>query len=179
MASASTMFWPTTRRGRRRLTGRVQVIVRDVLVTVRRETDLDAPAAPVWQAILQPATMLYVLKGLFSFPALVGRIDPISEGEVGRGWTLLFHVVPFARWTIKVVRVDPDHKTIVTNEHGGMIRVWNHTLHVDELAPGRSRYTDSIELDAGPLTPVVAAGVGLIFSYRQRRLRRLARNHLA
>jgi hypothetical protein len=160
------------------LTARVQVVVRDALETVRRETGLDAPAARVWQAILQPATMLYVLKGLFSFPALAGRIDPISEGEVGRGWTLLFHVVPFARWTIEVVRVDPDHKTIITNEHGGMIRVWNHTLHVEELGPDRSCYTDSIDVDAGPLTAVVAPCVGFIFSYRQRRLRHLARNHL-
>jgi hypothetical protein len=51
-------------------------------------------------------------------------------------------------------------------------------LHVEELDAGRSRYTDSIDVDAGPLTAVVAPCVGFIFSYRHRRLRRLARNHL-
>jgi hypothetical protein len=147
-------------------------------VTIRRQTDLDAPAARVWQAMLQTGTMLYVVKGLFRFPALEGRIDPITQGESGRGWALMFHVFPFARWTIKVVRVDPDARTITTNEYGGMIRCWNHTLHVEELDAGRSCYTDSIDVDAGPLTPVVAPCVGLIFSYRQRRFRRLARKHL-
>jgi ligand-binding SRPBCC domain-containing protein len=150
--------------------------MRDQRVTIHRQTDLDAPAERVWQAILQPNTMLYVLKGLFSFPALNGRIDPISQGEVGSGWTLLFHVIPFTRWTIKVVRVDPDAKVIVTNEHGGMIRCWNHTLHVEERDTTHSRYTDSIEVDAGPLTRIIAACVGFIFSYRQHRLRRLARS---
>jgi len=52
---------------------------------VRRETELGASRERVWQAMLQPSTMLYVLNGVFSFPALKGRIDPIAEGEVGTG----------------------------------------------------------------------------------------------
>jgi hypothetical protein len=153
--------------------------VRESLVTVRRQTELDASVERVWQAMLQPSTMLYVLKGIFSFPALNGRIDPIREGESGTGWTLLFHTLPFARWTIKVVRVDDSAHTIVTHEHGGIVRRWNHTLHVQELDAARSRYHDTVEVDAGPLTRPVAAFVGFIFSYRQHRLRRLAHRHLA
>lgn len=146
--------------------------------TVRRSTVLDAPAARVWEAMLRPSTMLYVLKGLFAFPSLEGRFDPLVDGETGSGWILLFHVVPFAKWTIRIVRVDPGTRTIATNEHGGMIRAWNHTLHVDAVDATRSRYTDQIDIDAGPLTGIAANAVGLIFSYRQRRLRRLARRHL-
>jgi hypothetical protein len=145
---------------------------------VTRETILEAPADRVWQAMLQPATMLYVLKGLFSFPALSGRIDPITAGETGAGWTLLLHVIPFARWTIHVVSVDPLMCTIATREGGGLIRRWDHTLHVERLDADRSRYTDAIVVEAGWLTPGVASTVGLIFSYRQWRLRRLARRHL-
>lgn len=150
----------------------------DQRVVLQRQTELAASPERVWQAMLQPSTMLYVLKGVFGFPALGGRIDAIVEGEAGTGWALMFHVIPFAKWTINVVRVDPATRTIVTNEHGGIIRCWNHTLHVEGLDAVRSRYTDSIEVDAGPLTPVVAASVRLIVSYRQRRLRRLARTHL-
>ena len=129
--------------------------------------------------MLQPSTMLYVLKGLFSFPALSGRRDPITEGESGTGWTLLFHVIPFARWTISIVRVDPGSRTIVTNEHGGVIRLWNHTLHVEAIDANHSRYSDTLEVDAAALTSVAAAIVNLIFAYRQRRLRHLARAQLA
>jgi hypothetical protein len=68
---------------------------------VCRETMLPAPAERVWEAICQPGTMLYVLKGVFGFPSLARRPDPVREGERGRGWIMLFHVIPFARWTIQ------------------------------------------------------------------------------
>lgn len=149
------------------------------VATIRRETELDAPAERVWQAMLQPSTMLYVLKGLFSFPALDGRIDPIVEGEGGTGWTLLFHVIPFARWTITVLTVDAATHTISTEERGGIMRRWDHTLHVEALDDHRSLYRDTIVIDAGLFTRVAAPVVGSIFAYRQRRLRLLARRHLA
>jgi ligand-binding SRPBCC domain-containing protein len=148
-------------------------------VRVHREVELDASATRVWQAMLQPSTMLYVLRGLFSFPALSGRIDPVTEGESGTGWTLLFHVIPFARWTIKIVRVDPESRTIATKEHGGVIRTWNHTLHVEAVDTNRSRYSDTIEVNAPGPTRITATIVNLMFAYRQRRLRHLARAHLA
>jgi hypothetical protein len=92
---------------------------------------------------------------------------------------MLFHVIPFARWTIQVARVDPATRTIATREGGGVIRRWNHTLHVEPSPEGGCRYVDVIEVEAGPLTPAAAAVAGIIFRYRQRRLRKLARRHLA
>ena len=146
---------------------------------VRRETVLAAPAERVWEAICQPGTMLYVLKGLFGFPSLAGRFDPVREGERGHGWIMLFHIIPFARWTIEVVRVDPAARTIATREGGGIIRRWNHTLHAEPLPGGGCRYTDVIDLDAGAFTSATAAATAVIFWYRQRRLGKLARRHLA
>ena len=92
---------------------------------------------------------------------------------------MLFHVIPVARWTIEVVTVDPVTQTIATCEGGGIIRRWNHTLHAEPSPGGGCRYVDVIDLDAGPFTPVTAAVVAVIFRYRQRRLKRLARRHLA
>ena len=101
-----------------------------------------------------------------------------SRAHSGRGPIRRTPVRAELKWTIHVVQVDPRTRTIVTNEHGGVIRRWNHTLHVDAVDAMRSRYTDSIEIEAGALTGVVAAAVRGIFSYRQSRLRRLARRHL-
>ena len=42
-------------------------------------------------------------------------------------------------------------------------------------AGDRTRYSDRIEIDAGPLTPLVAGYAQLFYRYRQRRWRRLAR----
>jgi len=117
--------------------------------------------------------MAHVLRGLIGFPSEVGGHGRIGEGDEGAGWLRLFHVVPFTRWSIRVVQVDPVHRTIRTNEHGWPIRRWDHTLEVEPTATG-CRYTDGLVLDAGVLTPVVARVAALIFRYRHHRCRGIA-----
>ena len=149
--------------------------------TVTLATDLDAPAERVWQAMLMPATFLHVCRGLLRVPSLEGRIDPLVEGERGTAWLWAFGLVPAYRHTIEVVRVDAGAGIIATHEHGGVLRRWDHTLQVEALGGDlrRCRYRDTVTIDAGVLTPLVAALAGGIYRYRQRRWRALARRHLA
>jgi hypothetical protein len=136
--------------------------------------ELPLPADHVWGLLLEPATMAHVLRGLIGFPSQVGGHVPFAEGDEGRGWLRLFHVVPFSRWSILVVQVDDERRIIRTHEHGWPIRRWDHTLEVEPTATG-CRYTDSLVLDAGALTPVAARVATLIFRYRHRRWRAMAR----
>lgn len=147
--------------------------------TVHLETELGADVGRVWDAMLRPATFLYVVRGLFSVPMLAGRTEPFEAGESGTAWLFVFHVIPAYRHTINVISVDPASHTVRTHEHGGMLRVWNHTLHAEPIDGGRTRYSDTLEIDAGPLTPVVAFGARWIFRYRQRRWHRLVRRQFA
>jgi hypothetical protein len=147
--------------------------------TIRVETELPAEADRVWSAMKHPASFLYVCRGLLGWPSLAGRTDPLSEGESGSGWLLLFHVLPMHRHHIRIVRVDETERTIETEEHGGLIRGWHHTLHVEPVAKGRSRYSDTVDIEAGGFTPVVATLSVAIYRYRQLRWRRLARKHLS
>lgn len=146
--------------------------------TVHIETVLSADADRVWFAMQQPATFLYVVRGLFAMPALVGRTDPVGEGESGTRWLFAFHVIPAHRHTIGVVEVEDATRTIRTQEHGGVLRRWDHVLHAEPLEDGRCRYSDTVTIDAGRLTPVVAALAVGIYRYRQRRWHRLVRRHL-
>ncbi|BDB42861.1 MULTISPECIES: hypothetical protein [Mycobacterium] len=146
--------------------------------TVHVETILPTSAERVWAAMLSPATFLYVCKGLFGFPALAGRTEALRLGESGTGWLMAFHVVPAYRHTIEVVDVDQKAATIRTHEHGGVLKTWNHTLHVEPLEADRCRYSDTVDIDAGVLTGIVAALAGGIYRYRQRRWRKLVRRHL-
>jgi hypothetical protein len=146
--------------------------------TVHIETELPTDADRVWFAMQQPVTFLYVVRGLFSMPALAGRSDPLVEGESGTGWLFAFHVIPTYRHTIGIVEVDDATRTIRTAEHGGVLKRWDHVLHAEPLGDGRCRYSDTVTLDAGRLTPVVAAVAVRLYRYRQRRWRRLARRHL-
>lgn len=57
-----------------------------------------------------------------------------------------------------------------------MIDSWNHTLHVESAGPGRCRYSDTIEIEAGRLTGVVTLVARGIFRYRHRRWHRLIRD---
>ncbi|NLV79817.1 MAG: hypothetical protein GXY65_10855 [Rhodococcus sp.] len=146
--------------------------------SIHLETDLPTDADRVWSAMLSPVTFLYVCRGLFGLPALAGRAEPLREGERGTGRLWVFHVVPAHRHTIEVRNVDSGTRTVRTHEHGGMLRSWNHTLHVEPVGEHRCRYSDRVDIDAGAATRVVAIVATGIFRYRQRRWRRLVRRHL-
>ena len=146
--------------------------------TVHLETILPTTADRVWPAMLSPVTFLYLCKGLFGFPALSGRSEPLRPDESGTGWLVAFHVIPAYRHTIEVVDVDEATKTVRTHEHGGLLKTWNHTLHVEAVDENCCRYSDTIDIDAGPATAIVAAAAIGIFRYRQRRWHKLVRKHM-
>ena len=54
------------------------------------------------------------------------------------------------------------------------MRNWNHLIRIEPEGAG-SRYTDEIEIGAGPLTPLISLYAKLFYRYRQRRWRKLAR----
>lgn len=145
------------------------------MTKVYLESELSADLDDVWQAMLLPATFVYVCRGLFGVPALAGRTEPLHAGERGTGWLIAFHVFPAYRHTIEVLSVDQSSHTVRTHEYGGVIDSWNHTLHVESVGPGRCRYSDTIEIDAGRLTGLVTLVARGIFRYRHRRWHKLIR----
>lgn len=150
-----------------------------VVRTVHIATVLPVSADRVWSAMLSPATFLYVCKGLFGFPALAGRNEPLRSGERGTGWLMAFHVIPAYRHTIEVVEVDEASGTIRTREHGGVLKAWNHTLHVEALHGNSCRYSDTVDIDAGIFTGLVVVVAKGIYRYRQRRWRTLVQRQLS
>ncbi|MUM19486.1 hypothetical protein FZI91_01360 [Mycobacterium sp. CBMA271] len=146
--------------------------------TVYLETELPTDADRVWGAMQYAGTFLYVCRGVFGAPALSGRTEPMRVGERGTARLWGLHLIPLYRHTIHVVEVDEETRTVRTNEHGGVLRTWNHTLHVEPAGDRRCRYSDRIEVDAGFLTPVIAKGVKVLFRYRQRRWHTLVDKHL-
>jgi hypothetical protein len=108
---------------------------------------------------------------------------PARNGSSGRvltaTWLLLFGVVPVSYHHLQVREIDADAMRLVAHEWGGAVRRWEHTIWVEPLGEGRCRYTDRIEIDAGPFTAIVAGFAALFYRHRQRRWRRLARRHLA
>jgi hypothetical protein len=146
--------------------------------TIHVETELPTSADRVWSAMKHPASFLYVTRGLVGFPALAGRTDPIRAGEVGTGRVFAFNLIPTYRHTIEVLDVDDATRSIRSHEYGGALRRWDHTLHVEAVSEARSLYSDTVTIDAGGMTRLVALMATGIYRYRQRRWHRLVRKHL-
>lgn len=142
--------------------------------TIRRSSVLDAPADAVWSAVRTPQAFRFVTAGLLDWRPLRDRTEPWQQGEEAAGWLLLGGVVPFSRHRIRVAELDERDRVLRSDESGGAIRSWRHDITVEPLEGGRCRYTDVIRIDAGVLTPVVAAFARVFYAVRQRRWRTLA-----
>lgn len=143
--------------------------------TVTISTRLDAPVEVVWPAVKTPHAFVHVAKAMLRYPA-AERVDrPWQVGDELVGWTLLFGLVPFSIHHLAVVAIDDDQRVLISDEHGGLVRIWRHTLALTEIDDTSCRYEDRIDIGAGILTPVVALYARVFYRYRQRRWRALAR----
>ena len=138
---------------------------------VRVSTDLPIDAAAGMELLRKPALLRHIMRGLLGFRGDVPDRWPGIGGSVTmRLW--FFGVLPAWKHTIHIVEADDTH--LKTNEHGGFIRVWNHDARFQPLGPARCLYSDTIEIDAGSLTPLVVAWAHILYRVRQRRWRQLA-----
>ena len=142
--------------------------------TVTVHTPLEADADVVFEAVTTVDAFRHVTAGLLTYLPARGRTGRLHEGLEMRGWLLLGGVVPFSKHRIAIVSIDPATRTMRSDEGGGVIRSWRHRITVTPIGPGRCRYEDEIEIDAGALTPAVCAFAAGFYRLRQRRWRRLA-----
>jgi len=143
--------------------------------TITVATHLDASADIVWRGVNTPHAFVHVARGMLRYPAAERLQRPWQVGDQVRGWTLLFGVVPFSYHHLTVASIDEGARVLTSAEHGGVIRTWNHVVTVTPIDDTSCRYEDRIDIEAGPLTPIVVAYATLFYRYRQRRWRGLAR----
>lgn len=146
--------------------------------TIRIETELPTSAQRVWEGMKHPVSFLYVTRGAIGFPALAGRTDPIHTGDTCTGRVLAFNLIPVHRHTIEILDIDESTRSIRTHEHGGMLKRWDHTLHVEPAGDAHCRYSDTVTIDAGVMTRLTCLLAIGLYRYRQHRWHRLVRKHL-
>jgi carbon monoxide dehydrogenase subunit G len=138
-------------------------------------TELAAPPERVWEAVKKVDTLRYITRGLLGFRPLGTVPGILRGGDVIRVRLVFFHVLPAWAHEIRIVRLDEATRRIETSEAGGAVKTWNHLIAVEPAGAGATRYSDEIEIEAGPLTAAVGAYAQLFYRYRQRRWRKLAR----
>ena len=138
-------------------------------MNLRVSSTLPCSAEAAWRAEREVATLL---KG--AWPWLV--YSPVAPPRLPEKWTpgqtltvrtRLFGLLPLGQHTISVAEVDENSMTVLTHEHGGLIRRWDHRVRITPDGPNGCRYTDEIDLDAGLLTPIVWLFAWLFYNDRQ------------
>ena len=147
---------------------------------VERRSTIDAPAEQVWQRIVTPEGINHELRPWLTMSMPRGAkdltVDTIPVGEpIGRCWMRLFGVLPFDYDDLTIAALWPGHGF---HEDSTMLsmRSWRHERTLEPVGDVRTvvhdRLTFELRAPVRVLTPVVAAGIGALFTHRQRRLRR-------
>ena len=135
------------------------------------QTELPATADRVWSLTRRGDTLTYIARGLVSFGGSEGLPGQFTEGSAVDVRILFFGFIPAWRHHLAIKSIDDAKRELLSNEHGGLVRVWNHLIRVEPLDDERCRYTDDMEIQAGNFTPLVWLYAHLFYRYRQRRWR--------
>lgn len=142
------------------------------MAVIQLGTVLNAHPDEVWEKVRQYNTLIEVNRGILGFRGpLPARVE---EGDDFVVRLMLFGIVPLWLHRIRIVRVkEQPIRTIASKEFGGLVKVWNHQITVEEELDGRTFYRDRIELHAGVFTALVWLWSLIQYRYRQQRWRRL------
>lgn len=138
---------------------------------VRISTYFDCTEEKLWKKIIEPKSLQFVTAPILSFRPLVkGELD--GEWVIDKTYELklyFLNILPLGRHRIKIVTIDRESNTIVSNESGTLAPVWNHTIRFDKGEQNKLNYTDEIEIKAGWLSMAIWAFAHLFYRYRQKR----------
>lgn len=144
-------------------------------------TELSCSVPEVWALARTPWLMRYVSWPLTVFTPLQPAAWPEQwqPGDHRVGLRAL-GVLPIGAQTISISfpLTDPDAGRLQLRDNGSgqLVQRWDHLITVEPAAggpPGRTAYTDEIDVDAGVLTVVVWLWAHMLYRWRQRRWRRL------
>jgi|SRR5690606_26722648 len=140
---------------------------------LKESTELSASANRVWELVKLSGTLVYVSRGLLGFAGAERFPLEWEEGMEVETRLLFLGVLPGWRHRLTFAEVDDARRTLATREEGGPVRRWNHVISVAPLDSQRCRYTDEVEIEAGPFTPFVWLFANIFYRHRQRRWRSL------
>jgi hypothetical protein len=143
-------------------------------------TTLEAPPDRIWEALQNPATLMYVAAPVVAFEPVEPATFPDRWDETDyRVRMRLFGGLPLGEQTIRIsMRRGTDARGdryyhLRDDGTGELMSTWDHLIILQELPDGTTRYTDDVTVEAGPLTPLVWLFAAGFYRHRQRRWRRL------
>jgi len=138
-------------------------------------TIIQANENKMWEALQRVSSLAYVASPCLLFKFLDGSALP-EKWEPGKEYALsisAFHFIPLGNHFIGITTIDAANKEMLSNEHGTLIKEWNHRIKVEKIDEGRIKYSDEIEIKAGALTLLVWFFAHSFYRHRQRRWKKL------
>ena len=130
-----------------------------------------------WQELQKPTLLCEISSPFAVIRPADGAVFPVSwrEGETLSVDSRLFGIVPVGRRRLHFERIDAYLHEIRTRESDPIVKSWAHFLKLDVAGDGATIYSDTVEIDAGLMTWVVAAWAAMFYRHRQRKWRRHAK----
>ncbi|WOE75319.1 hypothetical protein [Alterisphingorhabdus coralli] len=143
--------------------------------TVTLTTHLAAPPETVRQHVGTSRLLNYITRPLIRFTPKAGQAFPEdwTPGEY-KAWMWLFGLLPVGWQAIRISFPEPENATqfIRDNGYGPLIKRWDHMIEIRSDGDG-THYTDRVIIEAGLLTPLIAAFAQVFYGHRQKRWRKL------
>ena len=142
---------------------------------VKISSTFQASAGEMWEELQKVSTLMYVAYPLLVFKPRDGGSLP-ERWDVGKEYSLmlfLFGRIPLGPHFITIFRIDHESMEILSKEHGGAARTWNHFMKIEARGSDELVYQDEIEIRAGVLTIFVWAFAQIFYRHRHRRWRSL------
>lgn len=148
---------------------------------VELTTLLDCNIEAAWKQANTSALLHHITSPLIRFVPKRGQEFPdVWDPREYRAWMLLFGFIPLG-WQAIVISIPPQKgasRFVRDNGYSPMIRRWDHWIEISSEGK-KTRYTDSVIIDAGILTPIVATFARVFYRHRQNRWRALAASNFA
>ncbi|EAQ28574.1 hypothetical protein NAP1_13283 [Erythrobacter sp. NAP1] len=151
--------------------------------TVELSTELDCTLQETWDWVRKPALLDHIAHPLIRFEYEDGfdRSAPWPEGE-HRVQIYAFGKAPIGWQVIVIEYADAPAGSFMLRDNGysPMIKRWDHWIILKPgSSPQATHYTDRVHIEAGLLTPGVAAYAKRFYAHRQKRWRALASSDFA
>lgn len=143
----------------------------------KRSVNLPCTMESCMTQLLEPRLMVHVAAPLIQFHFVDPPTTPTYWKERAYEVSMrLWGKVALGRQTIHISVVSWTPERVEMRDNGGSARIprWDHHILLEPRGAG-CRYSDTLDIDAGAITPLVWAFAWCFFGHRQRRLKRLAK----
>ncbi|MBL8097964.1 MAG: hypothetical protein JNK81_02225 [Anaerolineales bacterium] len=142
---------------------------------IKISTTLPCSTERVWQEVQTTKLLLYIAYPLVVFESVKPNIFP----EVWSDKSYLvrmrvFGFIPFGeQWIVIKRNITEEKFELLDDGHSNIIKQWKHLITLKQTPEGFTRYTDTIDINAGLLTFGAWLFANIFYRHRQSRWHKL------